>query len=124
MMNTHNNIHTQTKAYSPYARALSALRGSAAALPPSVVARIDTALATHASVEQHMTVHYLKRVCTAEKAGIEPDAMPDANDAALLRKVLRFNLDAHTERRRRAVVRTIAIAADAARRSRHCAGSV
>ena len=99
--NNHN-----TKATSPFAPALHALRRSEAALigeghDGAVVARIDTALATHASIGPRMTAAFLRRVCTAEKkaggGGRRGDlffaALPSAADAALAREALRFDAE-------------------------------
>jgi hypothetical protein len=92
-----------TKATSPFAPALHALRRSEAALigeghDGAVVARIDTALATHASIGPRMTAAFLRRVCTAEKkAGGGGDlffaALPSAADVALAREALRFDAE-------------------------------
>ena len=95
-----------TKATSPFAPALHALRRSEAALigeghdDGAVVARIDTALATHASIGPRMTAAFLRRVCTAEKkagGGGRGDlffaALPSAADAALAREALRFDAE-------------------------------
>ena len=95
--NNHN-----TKATSPFAPALHALRRSEAALigeghDGAVVARIDTALATHASIGPRMTAAFLRRVCTAEKKAGGGDlffaALPSAADAALAREALRFDAE-------------------------------
>ena len=94
-----------TKATSPFAPALHALRRSEAALigeghDGAVVARIDTALATHASIGPRMTAAFLRRVCTAEKkagGGGRGDlffaALPSAADVALAREALRFDAE-------------------------------
>ena len=91
-----------TKATSPFAPALHALRRSEAALigeghDGAVVARIDTALATHASIGPRMTAAFLRRVCTAEKKAGGGDlffaALPSAADAALAREALRFDAE-------------------------------
>ena len=96
-----------TKATSPFAPALHALRRSEAALigeghdDGAVVARIDTALATHASIGPRMTAAFLRRVCTAEKkaggGGRRGDlffaALPSAADVALAREALRFDAE-------------------------------
>jgi hypothetical protein len=69
-------------------------RRSEAALPghDAVVARIDTALVTHASIASSMTPAFLQRVYTAEKEGCDPTvAMPNATDVMLSRDALRFD---------------------------------
>jgi hypothetical protein len=85
---------TNTILVCPFVPALDALRRSEAALRghDAVVARIDTALATHALIAPSMTPAFLQRVYTAEKEGRDPTvAMPNATDVALSRDAVRFD---------------------------------
>jgi hypothetical protein len=85
--NHNSRPHT---AHSPFAPALRELLRSEHSAP--IIARIETALGTHASIAPRITEPFLRRVQLAERSGmVDPSLMPDKADAKLVRRSLRFN---------------------------------